>query len=300
MVGADSSLVSYILWSPNHSGPRKHAIDTITIHCVVGQCSVETLGQVFAPVKRQASCQYGIGYDGRVGQYCKEANRSWCTSSASNDNRAITIEVASDKSHPYAITDAAYKSLIVLCADICKRNNIKELKWINDKSLIGQVDKQNMTVHRWFANKACPGDYIFSRLGKIADEVNKLIKGIDIVNNKIEVGDTVKFTKDAVQWNGKPIPPSYKDKVYEVKQIDNNGRTVLKIGETVMYAVDAKYLKEIINDIVESDWVNTASDYAKESWAKAKSIGVFDGTNPQSPLTREQAAVVLDRLNLLK
>lgn len=107
--------------------------------------------------------------------YCEEKDRSWCTSSSSNDNRAITIEVASDTTHPYAVKDAAFNSLIKLCADICKRNNIKELKWKADKGLIGQPDKQNMTVHRWFANKACPGEYLYSRHGLIAAEVNKLL-----------------------------------------------------------------------------------------------------------------------------
>jgi hypothetical protein len=145
---------------------------------VVGQLSVETIGNIFAPSSRQASCNYGIGSDGRIGMYCEEKNRSWCTSSASNDHRAITIEVASDTSHPYAVNDKAYKALIELVADICKRNNIKELKWKGDKSLISQVDKQNMSVHRWFANKSCPGDYLYNLHGKIAEEVNKRLNPI--------------------------------------------------------------------------------------------------------------------------
>ena len=170
---SNSPLVSYTRISPNKTSPRKHAIDTITIHCVVGQCSVETLGDIFAAPSRQASSNYGIGPDGRIGMYVEEKDRSWCTSSSSNDNRAITIEVASDTTHPYAVTDKALAALIELCTDICKRNGIKKLLWKGDKSLIGQVDKQNMTVHRWFANKSCPGDYLYERHGYIADEVNK-------------------------------------------------------------------------------------------------------------------------------
>lgn len=173
MAYTNSPLVSYTKLSPNHSGQRNHAIDTITIHCVVGQLSVETLGNVFAPTSRKASSNYGIGVDGRIGMYCEEKNRSWCTSSTSNDNRAVTIEVASDLKHPYAVNDKAYAALLNLLTDICKRNNIKKLLWKADKSLIGQVDKQNMTVHRWFANKSCPGEYLYSRHGAIADEVNK-------------------------------------------------------------------------------------------------------------------------------
>lgn len=105
--------------------------------------------------------------------YCEEKDRSWCSSSPSNDHRAITIEVASDTTYPYAVNAKTYASLINLVADICKRNGIKELKWKADKSLIGQVDKQNMTVHRWFAATACPGEYLYSRMGQIAQEVNK-------------------------------------------------------------------------------------------------------------------------------
>lgn len=177
---SNSSLVKYTKISPNKTSPRDHAIDTITIHCVVGQVSVERLGEIFAPTSKKASANYGIGSDGRVGMYVEEKDRSWCSSNADNDNRAITIECASDSKYPYAINDAVYKTLIELCTDICKRNNIKELKWKADKSLIGQVDKQNMTVHRWFAKKSCPGQYIYERLGQIAEEVNKKLKASEV------------------------------------------------------------------------------------------------------------------------
>ena len=173
MAYTNSPLVSYTRTSPNRTINRNHDIDTITIHCVVGQCSVETLGNIFAPESRQASCNYGIGADGRIGMYCEEKDRSWCSSNAANDHRAVTIEVASDTKHPYAVNDKAYAALIDLCTDICKRNGIKKLLWKADKSLIGQVDKQNMTVHRWFANKSCPGDYLYNRHSEIAELVNK-------------------------------------------------------------------------------------------------------------------------------
>lgn len=185
MAYTNSKLVNYTRISPNRSVNRNHKIDNISIHCVVGQCSVETLGSIFASTSKEASSNYGIGYDGQIGMYVEEKDRSWCTSSASNDNRAITIEVASDTYHPYRVNDAAYKSLIKLLVDICKRNNIKELKWKADKSLIGQVDKQNMTVHRWFANKSCPGDYLYNLHGQIAKEVNaQLSSGTTSTANK--------------------------------------------------------------------------------------------------------------------
>lgn len=168
---SNSSLVSYTKISPHKNSPRNHVIDTITIHCAVGQMELENLVEVFHG-SRDVSCNYAIGKDGRIGLVVDEKDRSWCSSSASNDNRAITIECASDKSEPYAINDLVYKSLVNLCVDICKRNNIPKLLWKADKSLIGHPELQNMTVHRWFANKSCPGDYIYNRLGQIANEVN--------------------------------------------------------------------------------------------------------------------------------
>lgn len=128
---------------------------------------------MFAPKERQASSNYGVGVDGRIGMYCEEKDRSWCSSSGTNDHRAITIEVASDTTEPYAVNAKAYAALLDLVTDICKRNGIKKLLWKADKSLIGQVDKQNMTVHRWFANKSCPGTYLYNKHSEIAAEVNK-------------------------------------------------------------------------------------------------------------------------------
>ena len=169
----NSKLVSYTKISPNRNINRNHKIDTVSIHCVVGQCSVETLGSIFASASKEASSNYGIGYDGRIGMYVEEKDRSWCTSSASNDNRAITIEVASDTYHPYRVNDVAYKSLIKLLVDICKRNGIKRLVWSTNKSArMNHLNGCNMTVHRDYANKSCPGDYLYNLHGQIAKEVN--------------------------------------------------------------------------------------------------------------------------------
>lgn len=172
----NSSLVNHTRLSPNHSGKRNHAIDTITIHCVVGQCSVETLGSIFADSSREASSNYGVGYDGRIGLYVEERNRSWCSSSSENDNRAITIEVASDTYDPYRVNDKAYEATIKLVADICKRNGIKKLVWSTNKfDRMNHKNGCNMTVHRDYANKSCPGDYLYNRMGDIAAKVNKLL-----------------------------------------------------------------------------------------------------------------------------
>ena len=175
MAYTNSPLVSYTKLSPNHSGQRTHSIDRITPHCVVGQCSVETLGNIMYPTSRQASCNYGIGPDGRVGMYVEEKNRSWCSSSNANDQRAITIECASDTTHPYAMTDKVYATLITLCTDICRRNGKKKLLWFADKNkslaYSPKQDEMVLTVHRWFTNKSCPGDWLYSRLGDVAAKV---------------------------------------------------------------------------------------------------------------------------------
>lgn len=173
MAYTNSPLVNHTRISPNRNAPRKHAIDTITIHCVVGQVSVETLGNIFADPNRGASSNYGIGYDGRVGMYVEERDRSWCSSSPDNDHRAVTIEVASDMSEPYAVTSKAYTALIELVADICKRNGIKKLVWSADKNTrVHHLNGANMTVHRDFDNKSCPGTYLYNHHADIAAKVN--------------------------------------------------------------------------------------------------------------------------------
>lgn len=190
MAYTNSPLVTYTKLTSNHSGQRKHIIDTITIHCIVGQWTAKQGCDYFANTDRQCSANYVVGKDGSIGLSVEEKNRSWCSggtdkygnpirvngiSGADNDYRAITIEVASDTTHPYAVTDQAYNALVRLVADICKRNGIKKLLWKGDKSLVGKVSEQNMTVHRWFAQKACPGDYLYNRHAQIAAEVNKLL-----------------------------------------------------------------------------------------------------------------------------
>jgi len=172
-----SPLTVYTKVSPNKSS-RKAKIDTITIHHMACNPSIETQGENFAATSRQASSNYGIGTDGRIACYVPEEYRSWCSSNKANDDRAITIEVANDGGAPdWHISDTAINALIKLCADICKRNGISELKWSDNKSLVGQIDKQNVTIHQWFAATACPGPYLHGKLSYVVAETNKLLKG---------------------------------------------------------------------------------------------------------------------------
>ena len=211
MAYTNSSLVVYTKLSPNHSGQRTHSIDRITPHCVVGQLSAESICGCFISPDRQASCNYGIGSDGRVSLCVEEKNRSWCTSSRENDQRAITIECASDSKHPYAFRDAVYTSLIKLCIDICKHNGKSKLLWLGDKdktlNYTPQADEMVLTVHRWFANKSCPGDWMYARMGDLASKVTVALNGatdttpIETENNTpaIDVTDPEKTIWNTLQ-----------------------------------------------------------------------------------------------------
>ena len=178
---SNSSLVAYTLLSPNHSGLRTEQIDRISPHCVVGQCTAEGLGDWFHKSSTQASSNYGIDRNGRVGLYVEEKNRSWCTSSNANDQRAVTIECASDTVEPYTMYETVYAKLIELCVDICKRNGKKKLLWFGDKdkslNYEPKDDEMLITVHRWFANKSCPGNWLYARLGDLAAKVTAQLGG---------------------------------------------------------------------------------------------------------------------------
>ena len=180
---SNSPLATVAQISPNRSSPRNHAIDRISIHCFVGQVTAKRGCEVFQPASKKASCNYVVGYDGSIGLCVEEKDRSWCTSSSANDNRAITIETASDNKHPYAVTDKAYAALLDLVTDICRRNGKKKLLWFGDKdkslAYAPASDEMVLTVHRWFANKACPGQYLLDRHPEIAAEVTQRLSGED-------------------------------------------------------------------------------------------------------------------------
>lgn len=222
MTYTNSPLVDYTRISPHRGSRNGHVIDTITIHCAAAQAAVETLGSLFQT--KAASANYGIGPDGRVGMYVEEKDRSWCTSNNANDARAVTIEVACDNRHPYAVKDAVYKKLITLVADICKRNGIAKLVWSTDKyDRMNHKGGCNMTVHRDYENKACPGQWLYERHGQIAAEVNK------------------RLTEDEemVRWNKiEDVPEGfYRDTVRQLMQdgiIKGKGNGVIDLTEDML------------------------------------------------------------------
>lgn len=208
----NSPLVEYTNLSPNHSGQRRYSIDRITPHCVVGQCTAEGLGSWFEKTSTQASSNYGIDRGGRVGMYVEEKNRSWCSSNGENDNRAVTIECASDTTNPYMMNAAVYRTLIKLCADICRRNGKSKLLWLGDKaktlSYTTAADEMVLTVHRWFANKACPGQWLMDRMGDLAEKVTAELSSavtapVTVPSEPVEEPEKERIhvvTKDETLW----------------------------------------------------------------------------------------------------
>lgn len=179
---SNSRLPTYVRLSPNVTKPRQGTIKGVAIHCTAGgkdlpASNFADLPRFVIPDKKMgASCHYVVGGDGSIAQVCGEENRAWCTSNKI-DHQLVTIEVASDHVAPYLVNTAAIEALVKLLVDICQRNGIPKLLWKGDKSLIGHWDKQNMVVHRWTANKACPGDFLYNLHPKIANAVNEILEG---------------------------------------------------------------------------------------------------------------------------
>lgn len=238
---SNSSLVNCTVKSPNHSGARTHAIDRITPHCVVGQLTAANIGGCFISSSRQASCNYGIGSDGKVCLIVDECNRSWCSSSNANDQRAVTIECASDTTEPYAFTDTVYNKLVELCVDICKRNGKTKLLWLGDKdktlNYSPKSDEMVLTVHRWFANKSCPGNWLYARLGDLATQVTNKLGG-----STASMPTTTPTQSTATNKNFPSVPFTV-----EVLISDLN----IRKGAGMNYAVTGKYTGKGVFTIIE-------------------------------------------------
>lgn len=281
---SNSKLISYTKISPNRTSPRNHKIDTVTIHCVVGQCSVETLGNIFASTSRQASCNYGIGADGRIGMYCEEKDRSWCSSNAANDNRAITIEVASDTKHPYAVNAKAYAALIDLLVDICKRNGIPRLVWSTSKAdRVNHKNGCNMTVHRDYANKSCPGEYLYSRHAQIASEVNKRLGSTDTRPQPEKVLYRVQTGAFRNKTGAEALLQQVKAKGFDTYMVKVNGLYKVQVGafaqksnaiamaaklkaagfSTYVVSGGGKSVEEIAREVLQGKWGNGADRKAR-------------------------------------
>lgn len=257
---SNSKLVVYTKLSPHCTKPRNGKIRGISIHTMAGPGSVEGCGQVFQT--SEASSHYGIGPDGRIGQYVLEENRAWCCSHKV-DHEVVTIEVSSIQSYqePYECTDAAFESLINLCVDICQRNGIRELIWKEGKqycpAFTGDWAVCNMVPHRYTTDKgkSCPGNYLFGKYGEIAKLVNARLKGED------EDVDINKMLQD--------------------------------MTEEQAYLIYQKAVQHMVT-LPEPAW-----SQKEGAWKKAQETGIMDGTSPERPLKRDEFAAVLDRKGLL-
>ncbi len=260
-VMSNSSLVKYTGLSPNHSGRRTHSIDRITPHCVVGQLTAEGICSCF-PKGRDASCNYVIGRDGKIGLCVDEGNRSWCSSSNANDQRAVTIECASDLKHPYAMNSDVYNSLVALCVDICKRNGKKKLIWFGDKNKTlnysPKSDEMIITVHRWFANKSCPGDWLYNRLGALAEEVTKKLGGTAVTPTPTPTPVTGTLYRVRKSWaDAKSQLGAYKNLDNAKAMVDKNkGYSVFDEKGNVVYSgktttpTFSPYLVRVTTDVL--------------------------------------------------
>ena len=263
MAYTNSSMVAYTRLSPNHSGQRTHSIDRITPHCVVGQLSAESICGCFTSPSRQASCNYGIGMDGKVSLCVEEKNRSWCSSSNANDQRAVTIECASDKTEPYAMNSRVYDSLIKLCTDICRRNGKKKLLWFGDRNktlnYTPKSDEMVLTVHRWFANKSCPGDWLYARLGDLAAKVTAALGSPSEpkpASNKKQLYRVRKTWTDSKSQKG-----AFSVLANAKKCVDSNkGYSVFDENGKKVYPADApgtkKSIDAIAREVIRGDWGN--------------------------------------------
>lgn len=264
-----SKLVSYTKLSPNHSGQRTHSIDRITPHCVVGQLSAESICGCFTSTSRQASCNYGIGYDGRISLCVEEKNRSWCSSSNANDQRAVTIECASDTYEPYAMNSKVYNSLVNLCTDICRRNGKNKLLWLGDRNRTlnysPKPDEMVITVHRWFANKSCPGNWLYDRLGDLANKVTANLQGkpvnpspspsksIDTIAREVIHGD----------WdNGTDRKVRLESAGYNYNAVQNKVNEIL-YGSSTSSSSPSKSIDTIAREVIRGEWGNGADRKAR-------------------------------------
>lgn len=244
-----SKLVTYTRASPNYSAGRGgQKVWIFTPHCVVGQCTLPGLGEWFSLPSRRASCTYGISYDGKIGQYVDERNRPWTTSSSWNDNRAITVEVASDTFAPYYMTEKAYASLVKLGADVAVRYGKIRMVWPgcleNVQCRTWPDDTMVLTAHRWYAATACPGEWLYGREEQLAADINKRIE---------EIRDMTASETEAMIRN---LTPQLISEYHSAREAD-------------------------LSDDPIPNWAADDGEYAR-----AKEMGITDGSRPMAYATR--------------
>lgn len=187
----ESKLSTYRNLAMSKCNARTEKISKIIIHHMSGRMLGKQCADYFCITKRTVSSNYCIGYEGDIATNIPENYRAWTSSSRWADQRAITIEVSNNSGAPnWTISEASMQALINLCADICKRYDIKSL-WYDGTT------NGTLLRHCQFANTDCPGAYIKQKTGYICDAVNRLTTG-----GVIDAGDTDNGT------NKQPQPQS--------------------------------------------------------------------------------------------
>lgn len=151
--------------------PRAYDITKVTVHHMAGNLSIEDCQSVFNVPSRQASSNYGIGSDGRIGCYVPEEDAAWTSFSYWNDNQAITIEVADYDTDAWSPSPKAYVATVALCADICNRYGI-------EPTYTGGTDG-TFTEHMMYQATECPGPWWHEKLesGSFIQDVKQAMKG---------------------------------------------------------------------------------------------------------------------------
>lgn len=276
---SNSKLVSYTKLSPNCNKPRKSKIDTITIHHMAGNLSVEDCGAIFAKSGRQASSNYGVGSDGRVALYVDEANRAWTSSNAANDHRAVTIEVANDGGAPdWHVSAAALEATVALCVDICKRNGIGRLNYTGTKA-------GNLTMHKWFAATLCPGPYLSGKFPYIAEEVNRRLAADQPKKSNQEVAREV----IAGKWGNDP------ERSHSLARAGYDPEAVRVWVNKYMAAGQPKKSNEVVaGEVIAGKWGNGA-----ERRKRLQAAG-YDPLAIQTLVNKHTAATGAERRQVLK
>lgn len=215
------------------------AISDITVHHMAGVLTAEQCGYIFARAGRNGSSHYGIGNDGKIGQYVDEADTAWTNSNWASNCRSVTIETSNSATvGDWPVSDAAYDSLIKLVADIAKRNNLGTL-----------VAGKNLTWHSMFAPTACPGAFLRARMEEIAKKANEINSGspapasapTPTPTEDFKVGDNV-LPINYVDYNGTPLRKT-RD-YYTISEL-NGDRAVLTSDGVVYAAVNTNNLKKV-------------------------------------------------------
>lgn len=214
----DSPLAKCAIWTYNcsirNTKLKPSQFDFIP-HCTAGMSSAEATATRFQRPDVKASATYCIGSNGDIVQNVPEEYRPWTTGGDLNvngvtgammDHHSFTFEIANTTLAPnYLMSAEAIASLVYLMTDICKRHGIKSVTWKDDKYFASDSRNYNViAVHKWYARKSCPGNFLYSSMQNVADTVNMLLAS----GGNIPSGD---YVLDGVDYGEVFNPTYYRD-----------------------------------------------------------------------------------------